>query len=127
MTRIYTCAHCRSEQSKGWSDEEADAAFEAKYGRQPDPVMDALICDDCFQMFTKWEATRMMTRLQLLDWLGREDSSAYGECKGPLLDQLIDDRLVMVRADGIPSRGTDYHRVSLTEAGWAELVKDQNR
>lgn len=64
-----------------------------------------------------------MTKYDLLRWLSESDSSAYGECHGPLLDELVADGLVAL---GPVPPGKDmeyYRRVSLTEQGWAELPK----
>jgi hypothetical protein len=57
---------------------------------------------------------------RVLEWLGKEDSSAYGECHGPALDGLIDKRLAMVVA-AAGSAGADigYSRVFLTDRGHA--------
>lgn len=70
----------------------------------------------------------------LLDWLGKEDSSAYGECHGADLDRLRALGLVTwpVHPEGTadaaggslggkPVRGF-WERVRLTEAGIAALV-----
>jgi hypothetical protein len=60
----------------------------------------------------------------LLEWLGREDFSQYGECHGRSLDALIDAGLVQVHSDGSGQSGfiakgdaMMFCAVSLTEAG----------
>lgn len=60
------------------------------------------------------------TRAQhhLIDWLSKEDASSYGECKGADLDSLIERGLVEWK--NADSRGEDYGRVGLTEAGYAK-------
>jgi hypothetical protein len=50
----------------------------------------------------------------LLEWLSKEDSSAYGECEGQALTVLINCGLAMVTPE-VPRTG--YSRVSLTDAG----------
>lgn len=56
---------------------------------------------------------------RVLEWLGKEDSSAYGECHGPALDGLVDKRLAMVVAPADPARDIGYSRVFLTDRGHA--------
>lgn len=51
----------------------------------------------------------------LLEWLSKEDSSAYGECYGKSLNVLIAQGLAQT-SETPPS---DWARVSLTEAGFA--------
>ena len=61
-----------------------------------------------------------MTEKDLLEWLGQEDSSAYGECHGEQLDALIAKGWAEVGPT--PSgRSRMYARVWLTEAGLAAL------
>ncbi|RFC64606.1 hypothetical protein DY251_19200 [Mesorhizobium denitrificans] len=61
-----------------------------------------------------------MTEKELLEWLGKEDSSAYGECHGEQLDALIAKGWAEVGPT--PSgRSRMYARVWLTEAGLAAL------
>lgn len=59
-----------------------------------------------------------MTKEELfvLDWLGKEDTSAYGECKGSALDALVVAGLAQV-GPSQAGRSDDYRRVWLTEAG----------
>lgn len=54
--------------------------------------------------------------LFLLDWLSKEDSSAYGECRGADLDRLISLDLAWKAPvpDGVDD---NYARVSLTVRG----------
>lgn len=54
----------------------------------------------------------------LLDWLSKEDSSTYGECKGKDLDHLMERGLVEWKARD--RRGDDFGQVGLTEAGIVE-------
>lgn len=67
----------------------------------------------------------------LLEWLGKEDSSAYGECKGRDLDVLVDLGLAEVGPmQPIYPTSRDFCRVSLTEAGWerrAALARAEGR
>lgn len=125
MSETYVCDHCGEEKEKDWSDEEAAGEFLAKFGRPHDPAVDALICDSCYSMFEKWEKVRVMNRQQLLEWLSEADSSAYGECKCVLLDELLSDGAVIITPDikGDP----DYARVRLTETGWAEVAKGRQQ
>lgn len=118
MSKVYVCSVCGEENEKGWSDAEALAEFEARFGRKPGPE-DSLVCDDCDKLMRVWMRTQQMTRHQLLDWLSQEDSSLYGECKGELLDQLLGDGAVIITPDvrGDPN----YARVRLTPKGHAEL------
>lgn len=61
-----------------------------------------------------------LTEKDLLEWLGQEDSSAYGECHGEQLDALIAKGWAEVGPT--PSgRSRMYARVWLTEAGLAAL------
>lgn len=116
----YVCAACGKEFDQAWSDEEASAEFVARHGRRPDPLLDEICCDDCHKLIVKWVETQKMTRHQLLQWLGQEDSSLYGECKGALLDELKHLGFVFVD-DPPPGRGHDYALVRLTPLGFDEL------
>lgn len=51
----------------------------------------------------------------LLDWLGKEDFSTYGECKGPDFEAL--EHRGLVRLWPNDERHKDYWRVSLTAQG----------
>jgi hypothetical protein len=53
----------------------------------------------------------------LLQWLSKEDSSAYGECSGSALTALINKKLATT--DEVPP--SDWARVLLTEAGWLKI------
>ena len=48
----------------------------------------------------------------VLEWLSKEDSSAYGECRGPDLDALV--RLGLA---SVAQPVNDWSGVSLTDAG----------
>lgn len=61
-----------------------------------------------------------MTEKDLLEWLGQEDSSAYGECHGEQLDALIAKGLAEVE-QAPPGRSKMFARVTLTEAGLSAL------
>lgn len=54
----------------------------------------------------------------LLEWLSKEDSSAYGACMGRDLNELVARGLAVVGdlPEGVPN---GYQRVSLTDAGIA--------
>ncbi len=52
----------------------------------------------------------------LLEWLGKEESSAYGECHGADLNELFRRGLAIV-TPAMVGRDPHYRRVSLTEAG----------
>lgn len=121
-SKNYVCRSCGTEYDKGWSEPEARAEFERSFGRPADPAQDVLVCDDCHKLMMVWIRTREMTRHQLLEWLAKEDSSLYGECKGPLLDELLRDGAVIVTPDirGDPN----YARVRLTPLGHYELRLD---
>lgn len=56
----------------------------------------------------------------LLEWLSKEESSAYGECHGQPLTVLINMGLAMTH-DGRDTN--DYSRISLTPAGF-EAVRE---
>lgn len=60
----------------------------------------------------------------LLEWLGREDVSAYGECYGPSLDHLAALGIVLIEPYG-PGLADHYGRVTLTDLGRTTL-KDMN-
>jgi hypothetical protein len=62
-----------------------------------------------------------MTEQFLLNWLSKEESSAYGECRGAVLDGLIAKGFAEVAAPP-PGRDKDYARVRLTDAGRAALA-----
>jgi hypothetical protein len=65
----------------------------------------------------------------LLQWLGQEDYSQYGECHGREFDALLAKGLVQIHEDRVPGvafiapqgRGPMYRAVSLTGAGLLEL------
>lgn len=63
-----------------------------------------------------------MTDEFLLEWLSKEDSSAYGECRGEALDRLIGKGFAEVGPTP-PGLDKNYARVRLTEAGRAALPK----
>lgn len=55
MSGTYTCAHCGGVYSKGWSDEEARAEYEATMPQaveRGDEV--AVVCDDCYRPILEW-------------------------------------------------------------------------
>lgn len=53
-TNTYTCAMCRNEHEKGWSDEEAEAELKENFG--PVPVEEcAIVCDACFKLILAQE------------------------------------------------------------------------
>lgn len=56
----------------------------------------------------------------LLEWLGREDASSYGECSGRALDVLVGRGLASVAA--ADPRGRDYDAVSVTRRGFRYLA-----
>jgi DNA-directed RNA polymerase subunit RPC12/RpoP len=116
----YVCSACGKEFTTGWSNEEASAEFVARHGRRPDSLLDNIVCDDCHKMITVWIGTQEMTRHQLLQWLGQEEGSLYGECKGPLLDELKHLGFVFID-DPPPGRDHDYALVRLTPLGFDEL------
>lgn len=55
MTGTFTCDHCRGVYTRGWSDEEARAEYEAT---MPEAVKrgdeEATVCDDCYQAILEW-------------------------------------------------------------------------
>jgi hypothetical protein len=57
----------------------------------------------------------------LLEWLSKEDHSAYGECKGRDLDYLIEQGLARISITD--QRGRDFDRVSLTDKGYEEAKR----
>lgn len=66
----------------------------------------------------------------LLEWLGQEEFSQYGECHGKSLDGLIAKGLAQVHGDsehqgGFIAKGTGsmYRAVSLTDAGREALQR----
>jgi hypothetical protein len=62
----------------------------------------------------------------LLEWLGKEDSSAYGECHGTDLDELFRRGLAIVSPQMV-GRDPHYRRVSLTEAGRAAISRTERQ
>lgn len=53
----------------------------------------------------------------LLEWLSKEESSAYGECYGHSLDGLV--QLGLAQLGPIPfGRSEEYRPVALTDAGF---------
>lgn len=54
-----------------------------------------------------------------LEWLAKEDSSAYGECKGVALDTLV--RLGLASLGPAEFGREYYRRVEVTDAGREEL------
>lgn len=56
----------------------------------------------------------------VLEWLGREDASSYGECSGRALDALLGRDLASVAA--ADPRGRDYDAVSVTDRGFRYLA-----
>jgi hypothetical protein len=57
----------------------------------------------------------------ILEWLSKEDHSAYGECKGRDLDKLME--LGLARICIRDQRGRDFDRVQLTERGYEEAAR----
>lgn len=53
----------------------------------------------------------------LLEWLSKEDFSAFGECEGPALTVLLNCGL----AEHTERHMGGWSKVALTEAGWAHL------
>lgn len=77
-------------------------------------------------------ADRTANEQFLLEWLGKEDFSQYGECHGSALDALVSAGLVQIhegRANqtGFIAQGdTGMHRaVSLTDAGRTALSAEE--
>ena len=73
------------------------------------------------------------SELFLLEWLGLEDYSQYGECKSAALDKLVTEGLAQVHEDrglqaGFIAQGDseDYRAVSLTDAGRKALHELHN-
>jgi hypothetical protein len=68
---------------------------------------------------------------ELLDWLGEEELSQYGECNGRALDHLIEQGLAEVLGpetsahNPFIAKGTGmmYRAVKLTEAGYAMALE----
>lgn len=52
----------------------------------------------------------------LLEWLGKEDMSRLGECKGQTLDELVRAGLAQI-GTAPPGLHADYSPVTLTLAG----------
>ena len=48
MADTYTCACCNGEFEKGWTDEEAAAEKEEKFGDMSYDEM-SLVCDNCYE------------------------------------------------------------------------------
>jgi hypothetical protein len=65
---------------------------------------------------------KIMNERDLMEWLSKEDESTLGECDGFLLRRLYFKGFVDIRP--IKGMAEAYSRVSLTEAGWAELKKE---
>ena len=64
----------------------------------------------------------------LLEWLGREESSAYGECCGQELRRLCDLGLAEIGPYPDGYREPQYYRrVSLTSAGRTALSRAKER
>lgn len=61
----------------------------------------------------------------LLEWLGKEDASALGECEGQSLNVLVNLGLAAI---GPTPEGCHphYRAVSLTDAGHALLAKEHS-
>lgn len=71
-----------------------------------------------------------MTERQLLEWLGQDEFSQYGECHGKALDALIAKGLAQTHLprehqSGFIAQGDSkmYIAVSLTEAGRKALAE----
>lgn len=47
----FTCELCEETFEKGWTDEEAEAEFEALF---PDDPPRAVVCEDCFAEVMEW-------------------------------------------------------------------------
>ncbi len=58
----------------------------------------------------------------VLEWLAKEDSSAYGECHGAALDGLVEKGFAILHRDRL-GRGKEYDRVTVTESGRATLAR----
>lgn len=48
----YTCEMCGEEFVSDWSNEEARAEYEAKFGAPYDPHDTVTVCDECYAAFT---------------------------------------------------------------------------
>ncbi|GAA5544237.1 MULTISPECIES: hypothetical protein [Hyphomicrobiales] len=66
-----------------------------------------------------------MTDEFLLVWLSKEESSAYGECRGEALDRLIAKGFAEVGPTP-PGRDKNYARVRLTDAGREALPEAES-
>lgn len=60
----------------------------------------------------------------LLEWLSKEESSAFGECRGSDLQVLLELKLAELGPYPFHLNDENYRRVSLTEAGCAALAKE---
>jgi hypothetical protein len=67
------------------------------------------------------QQTYTSSQHHLLEWLAKEDHSAYGECKGRDLDRLFD--LGLARVVITDQRGQDFNRVGLTDKGFEEAKR----
>lgn len=45
----FVCEECGAELVRAWSDEESSQEYEDTFGRPPNPVDDAVVCDDCYE------------------------------------------------------------------------------
>lgn len=55
MSETYTCSSCGVTFRKVWSDEEAQAEYEAVFGSDAaaDPEV-SVVCDDCYPTIVAW-------------------------------------------------------------------------
>lgn len=120
MAESYTCAICGDVNEPGWEDSAARAEFEERFGVPFDPRTAVVICDDCDKMLLNWERTRGMKLHQLLAWLDKAESSAFGECKGEVLDDAVRRQFATISPPP-PGRDENFGRVRLTDLGRAEL------
>lgn len=60
----------------------------------------------------------------LLEWLSKEESSAYGECHGDALNELLRRGFAIV-SPAMVGRDPHYRRVSITDSGLASLQKEE--
>lgn len=91
-------------------------ALLAEVGFAPAPV-ETVHIDNLQDQPKEWTPTH--TQHHLIDWLSKEDDSAFGECKGNDLDLLLSYGLAEWKSEGDP-RGKDFDRVGLTDAGYAK-------
>lgn len=70
---------------------------------------------------------RRLTEAQrfLLEWLSKEESSAFGECRGADLKALFDDGLAELGPYPFHLNDENYRRVWLTPAGSAKLAEER--